>query len=152
MYKFLGRLGSAVTGEKGFSLAELAIGLVILAILVGVVIMAGMQSVKNSKTVAAADQLESVQASVVSYVATQGVYPATLTSPAIVKYLPTAPDITKYAYTCDSSLGSYLVYTASDSTENAAVLAAWTKRLGTGAIGSGLAVMGMFQAGPITCG
>ncbi|MHB8880417.1 MAG: type II secretion system protein [Thermodesulfovibrionales bacterium] len=151
-FGFTARARKAFTSEGGFSLAEMAIGLVILAIIIGVVIMSGMQTVKDSKSTAASQQLEAVQGAVVSYLAKYGGYPADLAVANMSVYLPTAPDTGKYAWTCDATGGAYLVYTAADGTEATNVRTQWSKRLGANAtLPTTTTVKGVIQAGPITC-
>lgn len=156
------RAKKVLRGSGGFSLAELAIGLVVLTILIGVVVMAGMRTVADSKITAAGDQMESVQGAIISYAGKYNVYPKTLASPqpagftgaGMPDYLATPPDVNKYTFSCDTSVGEQLNYNGTDNAEALAVQAQWSKRIGSAHVtvpAGGTVTQGVIVPGPLSC-
>lgn len=154
------RVEKALRREEGFTLVEMAIALVIMAIVIGVILLGSRQTVQNSKVDAASQQLSTIRGAVISYQAKYNGYPDSgLDTPGIQAYLP-APPSSQYVYACDTTNGVSLTYTAGDATEASAVLAEWVKQLGTGSATTNGAyidasaptvVVGNIYYGAVTC-
>lgn len=129
------RATEALQNGEGFTLVEMAIALVIMAIIIGVILLGSRTTVNKSKVTASSSQLNSINGAVLSYEAQYNGYPTDLDGSAgdtaIENYLPAPPD-SQYAYTCSTTNGVQLTYTASDAGEANDVLAEWVKQLGVG--------------------
>jgi prepilin-type N-terminal cleavage/methylation domain-containing protein len=150
------RVRKALQGNEGFTLVEMAIALVIMAIIIGVILLGSRTTVQNSKVTAASQQLETVKGAVISYEAVYNGYPDTIdgtTAPAIKNYLPAAPS-SLYVYTCDTTNGISLAYTAADAATATAVSTEWAKQLSAANVTIGadnVTVTGVIQSGAVAC-
>ncbi len=155
------RVRKALTAERGFSLAEMAIAIVVLAIIIGVVYMGAQEQIKRSKISASAQQLETVKGAMISYFAKYNGYPSDLAgtkSPGIVTFLPAAPAST-YTYKCDPVGGVTLTLATPELAIANDIKTEWAKQLGTanvsvvtpGATGDIADVVAGLTGASITC-
>lgn len=127
------KVKKALTERGGFTLVEMAIAIVILAVIIGVVILAESGTVNSARVAAATEQLTQVRAALTEYYNVEPGYPQSLATPIMKNYLPAAPDASRYQYACTTggSGGVSFTYEARDGAEAAAVVTAWQSIVGT---------------------
>lgn len=87
--------------SRGFSLAEMAVTLVILSIIIGVVSVSGMRGVKDSKTNSYVEELRTVKAAVTQFYKDNGQWPNAQMTGASTGPNDATPS------TIDAKLGTY---------------------------------------------
>ena len=109
--------------EKGFSLVEMAIALVVLAVIAGVVYLAAQPYVSRSAYTADGQQLEAIRGAITSFYGDQRKHPCK--SPVcttggwtdLLPYMPKSPDTSRWNATCTDG-GNLDITVSSDQVAN----------------------------------
>lgn len=118
-----------IGNNKGFSLVEMAIALVILAVVAGVIYLAAQPYVAKADVQAAGQQLESFRHSLISYYADNGKKYPDAFSKLTPNYLPSAPSAS-YKMTCTPADGVTFTVNAGDVDGQTKILANYKSQLG----------------------
>lgn len=93
------------SSDKGFTLTELLIVIVILGVLAGIVVFAVATLTDDSRSVACETDKRTIQAAVAAYRAEEGTWPANVAALATEGYIAEAPSTTDYTFTINSAVG-----------------------------------------------
>lgn len=116
--------------NKGFSLVEMAIALVVMAIMAGVIYIASAPMRTDSKLRSSTEQLQQIETATVQFETKYNGYPTSLTIAKFLDYLPVAPDTSYWNYTCDTT-SARVNFVASDDAVADNIGTEWQKTLGT---------------------
>lgn len=149
------KLKKTVRESAGFTLVEMAIALVIMAIIIGVILLGSQTTVDKARVTAAVTQLKQVQGAIIEYYNVEPGYPQSLNLPAMGQFLPVQPSSPPYVYTCTTGAtgGVSIEYEARDGAEAQAVATAWAGIVGTAnaSVVSGTDAKAVLAGPPVVC-
>jgi len=105
-----------IRNNKGFSLVEMALAILVIAIIAAVVYLAAEPTINNSKVQGSSEQIKALQAAMTVYGADNGFKAPTTLTQLVPKYLPNIPSATDYIYACTPADGATITINSGSNT------------------------------------